>query len=184
MSVGTAAIAAAVSLNAKTLAFTGDIAWFRKLVTLTLTGQDPATTANCLFIAYRGTVVVGLGEYVSGAAFTLDLNTTELAAALEDVPYEAERDLTVFLYNIDDTSLELLGAGILKVRQTRDYSGTVPVSPSSGTTLFKGSFAWYNGKTYLRSITDNKYHGFFGYGTGDETTEAQDSVGIDIPGAP
>ena len=185
MSVGTAAIAATVNLNAKTLVFSGDTTWFRKLVAVTLSGHS-GSPANYVLLVYRGTTSVAIAQTPTVNTFSLDLNTTEMAAFFPaaTIPLGAELEFDVFLYNADGTSLELLGAGVMRILQTKDYSTTVPVSPISATTLFIGSFAFYNGKTYERSVTDGLYYETALYGTGSGVTEAISPVGITIPGAP
>jgi hypothetical protein len=179
MSVGTAAIAAAVTLNTKTLVFSGDVAWLRKLVSLTLSGHS-GSPANYVVLVYRGSTLVALAQTPTGNVFSLDLNTTELVACFPStVVFGEEREFDVFLYNADATSLELLGSGVMQIRQTKDYSGTVPVSPITDTTVSIGSFLFVNGKTYLHS-SDDKYYEFAAYGAGAAVTEALDTHGYTL----
>jgi hypothetical protein len=185
MSIGTAAIAATVSANAKTLRFTGDIAWFRKLATVTLSGHT-GSPANFVFMVYRGsTKVTQAVNTPGGNTFSLDLNTTEMLAFFPaTVDYGAVRDFRVLLFDADETSLESIGEGVLSVRQTADYGDTVPTSPISATTTFVGNMAFYNGASYLYNPTTLKYHEFRAAGVTGEAGFWMDPTGIDIPGAP
>ena len=184
MSVGTAAIAAAVTLNTKTLVFSGDVAWLRKLVSLTLSGHS-GSPANYVVLVYRGSTLVALAQTPTAAVFSLDTNTAEMEDYFPDTLSIGEiREFQVYLYNADPTSLEMLGSGVLEVRAIRDYSATAVIPPLSATTVFIGSFAFYNGKTYLRSVTDDLYYEFAAYGAGSAASDALSTTGITIPGSP
>ena len=186
MSVGAAAITATPTYDTKKLVFSGSTVWCRNLVTLTL-ANPPVSVANCVFLVYRGSTLVALAQTPTGAVFSLDTNTTELVAFFPaTVEIGTPLEFHVYLYNADPTSLELLGAGTLEVLAASTYSdvGDSPVSELNDTTVFIGSFAFYNGKTYLRSVTDSKYYEFYAYGAGSQATEGLETAGIDIPGAP
>lgn len=186
MSVGTSSLTAAVTAATKRMIVSGGPAWFRQLVTLTVTGLG--NPANFILMAYRGSTLVALCQSFAGpddaAVGTLDTNTTELEDAIDDADVSANTvfGLDVFLY--DSVTTEFLGAGTLELLVTRDYGATSPVSPIADTTVFAGSFAIYNGKTYLRSATDGLYYEFAAYGTGASATESLETTGITIPGAP
>ncbi len=185
MSIGTASTTATVSLDSKKLFFSGEVLWFRKLVTVTLAGHT-GSPANFVIMAYKGTTLAGLAVNIAGGnTFSLDLNTTEMLTFFPaTVPYGSELEFDVRVYDTDVTSLELLGSGIMLVRQTTDYSGTVPVSPISATTQFIGNMAFYNGASYLYNPTTLKYHEFRAAGAAGEAGFWMDPTGIDIPGAP
>lgn len=185
MSVGAASITAAIDRNTRKIAFAGDIVWFRKLVSVVTTGYSGATPANMVLLVYRGTTLVALAQSPSvPCTFSLDTNTSEMEDVMELAYEGGDRDFDVFIYDAESTSQELLGSGKLKVYGNRDYSATSPIPPLSATTIFIGSFAFYNGKTYQRSVTDNLYYESALYGTGTSVTEALSPVGITIPGAP
>ena len=184
MSVGTAAVAVAVTLGTKKLVFSGAQVWFRNLVTLTLSGYS-GSPANYVFLVYRGSTLVALAQTPTGAVFSLDTNTAEMEDFFPDTVATGEiREFDVYLYNADPTSLEMLGSGIMEVSAIRDYAAVAPIPPLSDTTRFIGSFAFYNGKTYLRSVTDGLYYEFTAYGAGQGVSEVTDTTGITIPGAP
>ena len=189
MSVGSADVTVTPTYDTKKLVFSGDTVWFRNLITLTVataTGA-PGSLANCVFLVYRGSTLVALAQTPTGAVFSLDTNTAEMEDYFPDtVDIGSPRDFQVYFYNTDPTSLELLGKGILEVLGTRDY-GTVliaPIPPLSASTVFIGSFAFYNGKTYLRSVTDSLYYQFAAYGEGAGVSNVIDTTGITIPGSP
>jgi hypothetical protein len=184
MSVGAAAVTATPTYDTKKLVFSGSTVWFRNLVTLTL-ASPPVSVANCVFLVYRGSTLVALAQTPTVAVFSLDTNTAEMEDFFPDTLSIGEiREFQVYLYNADPTSLEMLGSGVLEVRAIRDYSATAPIPPLSSTTVFIGSFAFYNGKTYLRSVTDNLYYEFAAYGAGSAASDALSTTGITIPGSP
>jgi len=185
MSVGAASITAAIDRNTRKIAIAGDIVWFRKLVSVVTSGYSGSTPANMVLFIYRGSTLVALASTPSApCTFSLDTNTAEMEAVMELANEGGEREFDAFIYDTDITSQELLGAGKLKVYGTRDYSATVPIPPLSDTTQFIGSFAFYNGKTYLRSVTDGLYYQFAAYGAGQGVSDVVDTTGITIPGAP
>jgi hypothetical protein len=184
MSVGAAAVTAILTTGAKRLTFSGESAWFRNLLTLTLSGHS-GSPANYVFLVYRGSTLVALAQTPTGAVFSLDTNTAEMEDFFpNNLGIGEPREFQVYLYNADPTSLELLGLGILTVHAVRDYAETAPIPPLSATTVFIGSFAFYNGKTYLRDTNTGKYHEFAAYSIGGTVTDALESEGIEIPGAP
>jgi hypothetical protein len=188
MSVGTAAIAAAVTLNTRNIVISGDLAWFRKLVTLTVSGVTGHTAANLVAFLYRNATLVALASSPTDSGggvcvFSLDLNTAELEDFM-DVESGEPRDFDLFIYDSEATSLELLGQCRFEVLGNRDYAAVSPIPPLSSTTVFIGSFAFYNGKTYLRSSTDGLYYEFAAYGAGQTVSDALSTTGITIPGAP
>jgi hypothetical protein len=187
MSVGTSIAAAALTRSIKRLVITGDPIWFRKLVTITLTGSV-STPANLVFLVYRGATLVALVDGFTGpdaaATGSLDTNTAEIEDAMDGADKGEIRQFSVYVYDSDPTSLELLGMGTMDIYATRDYSATAPIPPLSDTTVFIGSFAFYNGKTYIRSSTDGLYYEFAAAGSGSTATEALSTTGITIPGSP
>ncbi len=186
MSFGTSSLTAAVKPCVKLLGITGGPAWFRNLVTLTLTGFAPSIPANLVLMAYRGEALVALAQAFTGpdtgATGTLDLNTSEMEAVFEGTPYGAVKEFDLFLY--DSSVPDLLAFGTLDVSATRDYQGTAPLPPISSTTLFIGCFAFYAGATYIRSKDDGLYYLFQGAGSGRNVVEELGITGITIPGAP
>lgn len=172
----------------KKLVLSGGPAWFRNLVTITLTGHTGHTPGNLILLVYRGSTLVAYADDFSGSddscTGTLDTNTSEMEDFFTGVQPGAIRDFDLFLYDSDSTSLDLLGMGVLEVLAVRDYAETSPVPPISDTTVFIGSFAFYDGKTYIRSSADGKYYEFAAAGSGSTVTESLDTTGIDIPGAP
>lgn len=184
MSVGTSAITATITKNIKRLVVTGDPVWYRQLVSVTLSGTT-ATPAGIVFLVYRRSTLVALiNGFNASYIGSLDTNTAEIGTALTGTNEGALREFDVYAYDTDPTSLELLGMGTLDILATRDYSDVAPIPPLSDTTLFIGSFAFYNGKTYIRSSTDNLYYEFAAARSGDEVTESLGTVGITIPGSP
>jgi hypothetical protein len=139
-------------------------------------------------MVYRGSTLVAYCDNFAGSdsscSGTLDLNTSEMEDVMDGVAAGAVREFDLFLYDSDPTSLDLLGLGVLDVQAVRDYAATVPVPPISGTTVFIGSFAFYDGKTYIRDMTTGLYHEFRAATVNGSVTEALDSAGITIPGAP
>lgn len=188
MSVGTSTSTLAVTLTSRTMRVTGGPVWFRNLVTLTASGFGSHNANNLILLVYRGGTLVAYSDDFSGpntgATGTLDTNTSEMEDVFDGVTEGATREFDVFLYDSDPSSLELLASGVLKVRATRDYAASTPVPPISGTTYFFGSFAFYQGKTYIRSSTDGLYYEFAAYGTGSQVTESLQTTGITIPGSP
>jgi len=185
MSVGTASIAAAIDRDLRKITFTGEQVWFRKLVSVVTTGYSGSTPANMVLFVYKGSTLVALAQSPTApCTFSLDTNTAEMEAFMELAAEGASREFDVFIYDAESTSLELLGKGILEVLGTRDYGAVAPIPPLSTSTVFIGSFAFYNGKTYLRSVTDSLYYEFAAYGTGQGVSEVTGTVGITIPGAP
>lgn len=187
MSVGTSTKTLTATASSKKIAATGTPVWFRNLVTLTLTGFGSHNPSNLVLLAYRGSTLVALCEDFAGsptATGTMDLNTTELETVMDSVWTQGARDLAIFLFNSDETSLEMVANGTLRVYKQADYSETVPVSPISGTTVFIGNLAIYNGKTYLRDTGTGLYHEFAAATMQGSVTETLDSEGITIPGAP
>lgn len=187
MSIGTLSITAALTRSIKRLVFSGDPVWFRKLVTVTLTGSV-STPANLVFLVYRGSTLVALVDGFTGpdaaAVGSLDTNTAEIETVMDGADEGEIRQFMCYVYDSDPTSLELLGMGTMDILATRDYSATAPIPPISASTVFIGSFAFYNGKTYIRSSSDGLYYEFAAYGTGTGATEALSTVGITIPGSP
>ena len=189
MSIGTATKMFTVSQSDKKIVITGSPVWFRNLVTVSLTGHSGHTPENLVLLAYRHGELVALCDDFTGsdslATGTLDLNTSELEAYFDGAQVGAIREVELYLYDADETSLDMLGEGKLKVYATRDYTDyvTPPVPPISATTLFIGSFAFYDGKTYLRNKDTGKYHEFVAAGA-TNATEAINNEGIDIPGSP
>ena len=189
MSVGTSSIIATLSKSIKRLVVTGDPVWYRQLVGVTLAGCT-ATPANVVMLVYRQNTLVGLVngfgaiEGSTSCLGSLDTNTAEIGTALTGLAEGALRQFDIYAYDTDPTSLELLGMGTMDIQATRDYSAVVPIPPLSSTTLFIGSFAFYDGKTYIRSSADNLYYEFAAARSGDEVTESLSTVGITIPGSP
>lgn len=185
MSIGTSSVALTINRAVKLMIATGGPAWFRNLVTLTLTGTTE-TPGNMVLLVYRGSALVALAQSFSGGndAVTgpLDLNRPELESIFEDVKPGAVRELDLFLYDADVP--DLIAFGSLDVLASRDYAVPTPLPAIMDSTIFKGCFAWYQGKTYIRSKDDGKYRIFQGAGSGDSATTDIDDEGIDIPGAP
>jgi hypothetical protein len=184
MSVGTSSITATLSKSIKRLVVTGDPVWYRQLVGVTLAGSA-ATPANVVMLVYRQATLVGLVNGFNASWLgSLDTNTAEIGTALTGLAEGALRQFDIYAYDTDPTSLELLGMGTMDIQATRDYSATAPIPPLSVSTLFIGSFAFYDGKTYLRSATDGLYYEFAAERSGTEVTESLQTVGITIPGSP
>lgn len=188
MSVGASSLTLTASQAVKTLVLSGGPVWFRNLVSLTLTGHTGHNPDNLILLVYRGSTLVAYSENLAGSdtscSGTLDTNTSEMEDVFDGVTMGAIRDFDLFLYDTDPTSLELLASGVLPVLATRDYAESSPIAPISDTTVFIGSLAFYNGKTYIRSATDGLYYEFAAYGTGSQVTESLETTGIEIPGAP
>ncbi len=185
MSVGTASIAAAITRNTREVLFSGDKVWFRKLVSVVTTGYSGASPSNIVMLVQKGGTTVALAQSPTApCTFSLDTNTAEMEDVMETVADGAIREFDVCFYDTDATSLELLGKGVLKVQGNKDYAATAPIPPLSATTVFIGSFAFYNGKTYLRSSADQLYYEFEASGSGDQVTQSLSTVGITIPGSP
>ena len=184
MSIGTSAVTADISAAIKRVSVSGGPVWYRQLVSVTLSGTA-ATPANIVFLVYRGITLVALVDGFNASYLGLmDTNTSEIGTVLTGSPEGAVNEFTVYAYNSDPTSLELLGFGTMDILTTRDYATPSPIPPISSTTLFIGCFAFYNGKTYIRSSTDNLYYEFAAARSGDEVTESLGTVGITIPGSP
>lgn len=191
MSIGTAALTAALTRATKTLIVSGNPAWFRNLLTLTLTGFAPSSSGNIVALIYRGNTLVALNAASfsgpdAGCTGTIDLNTEELEDAFSEAGTPTGGICEFTLYVFDTSIPDLLAFGTVEIRQTRDYTtiSTVPTAPLSDTTVFIGSFAFYDGKTYIRSKTDGLYYEFQAAGAGEEVGELLDTTGITIPGAP
>ncbi|MEI7879855.1 MAG: hypothetical protein WCI95_03160 [bacterium] len=188
MSVGTSVVAAVITPEIKRVVVSGGPVWYRQLVTATLSGFGSHAPANIVLLVYRINTLVAIAQAPvdNGAtcAFSLDTNTAEVGAALSGAAEGGSREFNVYVYDADPTSLELLGMGTMDIQATRDYSAVAPIPPLSSTTLFIGSFAFYDGKTYIRSSTDGLYYEFAAARSGDEVTESLSTVGITIPGSP
>lgn len=185
MSVGTASITAAITRNTRNVLFSGDLVWFRKLVSVVTTGYANSSPSNLVMLVQKGGTTVALAQAPTApCTFSLDTNTAELEAFMETALDGAVREFDVYFYDTDSTSLELLGKGVLRVLGNKDYAATAPIPPLSASTVFIGSFAFYNGKTYLRSSADQLYYEFAASGSGDQVTESLETVGITIPGSP
>ena len=186
MSIGTASINVVIDRNKRSVSISGDQVWFGKLVTVVLTGFVPSNPANIAMLVYRGDNLVATSQNFagpdSGAAGTLDANTTELQEVLEAASDGSIREFSVYFY--DTSSAELLASGKMDILAIRDYGATSPVTPISDETVFIGSFAFYNGLTYVRSIDDGLYYEFKLSGSGNTTTPFTGTTGITIPGAP
>lgn len=188
MSVGTSAVAAVITLEIKRVAVSGGPVWYRQLVTATLSGFGSHTPANIVLFIYRLDTLVAIAQAPvdNGAtcAFSLDTNTAEIGTALTGASEGGAREFSVYVYDTDPTSLDLLGMGTMDILATRDYSAVAPIPPLSSSTLFIGSFAFYQGKTYIRSSTDGLYYEFAAEQSGSEVTESLQTTGITIPGSP
>lgn len=188
MSVGTSTLTLTATQASKLMVTTGGPSWFRNLVTMTLTGHTGHTPGNLLLLVYRGDTLVAYSEDFAGSnsscSGTLDLNTSEMEDVFDGVTPGGIREFDLYLYDSDPTSLDLVAMGAMDVRSVRDYAVTAPVAPISDTTVFIGSFAFYTGKTYIRDMTTGLYHEFRAATINGSVTEALDSVGITIPGAP
>lgn len=179
-------IPTSVSVKAdRTLIVSGNPILFRDVAALTISGTT-ATPANMVMMVYRGsTLVQNVVTFAGpdGAVLgDLDTATAEIEAVLTGVELGAVRQFDVFLY--DSSVPDLLASGKLDLAASRDMGSTSPIPPLSSTTLFIGSFAFYNGKTYLRSSEDGLYYEFAANGTGGAVTESLGTTGITIPGSP
>lgn len=179
------AISIAVNGSARIMAISGDPAWFRKTLSLTISGTT-ATPANMIVMMYQRNTLVALGESFSGpngaVIGDLETNTTELEAFFKDVQLGAAREFDLYLY--DSSVPDLLASGSVYILATKDYSAATPIPPISSTTQFIGCFAFYNGATYIRSTADGLYYLFQADGSGDTVTESLETTGITIPGSP
>lgn len=188
MSVGTSTLSVVVTESSKTMVVTSGPVWFRNLVTVTLSGFGSHSAGNLILLVYRGSTLVAYCDAFSGpntgATGSLDTNTSEMEDCFEDADIGEIVEFDLFVYDTDPTSLDMLASGILKVRGTRDYAESSPIAPISDTTVFIGSFAFYDGKTYVRSASDGLYYEFAAYGSGAQVTDSLGTTGIEIPGAP
>lgn len=185
MSVGASSLNMTVIPAQKAITTSGGPVWFRQLVSLTITGTT-ATPGNMVMLVYRGSTLVASCVSFSGpdgaVIGDLDTNTAEMEAVFDGVSSGATRQFGLYLY--DSSTGDLLGNTELSVLSSREYGAVSPIPPISDTTVFIGSFAFYNGKTYIRSATDGLYYEFLAAGSGSEVTEAISTTGITIPGSP
>ena len=185
MSIGTSSLNITVNGPYKSMALSGGPIWFRNLVSMTISGTT-ATPANMVMMVYRGSEIVALAQAFTGPDGAVigdfDTNTSEMEVVFDGISLGACREFDIFLY--DSSIPELLAVGTFDVWASRDYAGTSPIPPISSTTLFIGSFAFYNGKTYIRSIEDGLYYEFSANGSGGTVTETLNTTGITIPGSP
>jgi hypothetical protein len=160
-------------------------AYARELVTVYLTGFDGSIPANLVVMAYQGSTLCAIAQNFSGSSVAeadMDLNTAEMESAIGDRITGGISEFDLYVY--DSSVPVMLASGILEVRATRDLGTAPPVTPISSTTQFIGSFAFYNGLTYVRSSTDGLYYEFDLSGSGETATPSTGTVGITIPGAP
>ena len=158
---------------------------FRDVAALTIAGTT-ATPANMVLMVYRGSTLVQNVISFSGpngaVVGNLDTATAEIEDVFTDVSLGAIRQFDVFLY--DSVTPDLLAAGKINLVASREMGAVTPIPPLSETTMFIGSFAFYQGKTYIRSSTDGLYYEFAAERSGTEVTESLDTTGITIPGSP
>lgn len=169
----------------RSLSFSGNPVLFGDVAALTISGTT-ATPANLVLLVYQGATLVQRVITFSGpdgaVLGDLDTATAEIQTVFTGVTLGAFRQFDAYLY--DSSGPDLLADGKINLTASRDMGSTSPIPPLSSSTVFIGSFAFYNGKTYLRSSADGLYYEFAAAGTGDTVTESLETVGITIPGSP
>lgn len=185
MSIGASDITLAITRSIRRMNVTTGPAWARELATVYITGFSGSIPANLVALVYHGDILCAIAQNFSGSPVAeagMDLNTEEMVTAMSRREDGGISEFNIYVY--DSSVPVMLASGILDVQATRDFGTAPPVTPISDTTQFIGSFAFYNGLTYVRSSTDGLYYEFDLSGSGETTTPSTGTIGITIPGAP